>query len=527
MNTNTANSAPSPRRRLGRRQRLAFGIGALVLVGVLFLFPEPRPRVPQASAPKPFAWKQDEVWTGLEREFVVARTIGCAAVASRIEGVVDDINDVLAELGNRSVPPESPLFTELETNLFHLAALVAACPERLNDFTPLVTRTRAAVKQQSERWNVDAPASRERLYRLLFGSRIALEEAMLQTATNVALPTVVLGTDEPSRTPSATLLGVTLHSGDILLSRGGAATSALIARGNDFPGNFSHVALLHVDEQTGKASVIEAHIECGVAVASFDDYIRDKKLRVLVLRLRADLPALAADPMLPHRAASHALAEARRRHIPYDFAMDWRDHDAQFCSEVAAAAYESCGIRLWMGLSQITSPTVRAWLASLGVRHFETQEPSDLEYDPQLRVVAEWRDRATLLKAHVDDAVTDVMLAAAKPGEPLPYSWLGLPRARLGKAYSFVLNAAGKVGPIPEGMSATTALRVEAYRHDHALLADRVLASAEEFRTKRDYTPPYWELVRLAEQARIVEAFASRFGIRVAPSPESRESQSR
>ena len=31
-------------------------------------------------------------------------------------------------------------------------------------------------------------------------------------------------------------------------SAGGAATSALIARGNDFPGNFSHIALVHVDE---------------------------------------------------------------------------------------------------------------------------------------------------------------------------------------------------------------------------------------------------------------------------------------
>lgn len=491
-----------PQSRLGRRKRLVFVMGALVFVGVLLLFPEPRPRVPLASVPKTFVWKQDEVWAGLEREFVSAKTSGCEAIASRMERAAGAINDLLAELGSQRLPPESPLFSELETNLFHLAALVAACPERLNDFTALVTRTRAAVKQQSEHWDATAPASRERLYRLLFGSRIALEEAMLQAATNAALPTVVLGTDEPSRTPAATVLGVTLHSGDILLSRGGAATSALIARGNDFPGNFSHVALLHVDEQTGKASVIEAHIECGVAVASFNDYIRDKKLRVLVLRLRADLPALATDPMLPHRAASRALAEARRRHIPYDFAMDWRDHDAQFCSEVAAAAYEASGVRLWMGLSQITSPTVRAWLASLGVRHFETQEPSDLEYDPQLRVVAEWRDRATLLKAHVDDAVTDVMLAAAKPGEPLPYSCFRLPPARLAKAYSFVLDAVGKLGPIPEGMNATTALRVAEYRREHESLAARVLTSAEEFRTQRGYTPPYWELVRLAEQAR-------------------------
>jgi len=239
-----------------------------------------------------------------------------------------------------------------------------------------------------------------------------------------------------------------------------------------------------------------------VAVASFPEYVADKKLRVLLLRLRADLPVLAADPMLPHKAASRALADAQGRHIPYDFAMDYRNHQAQFCSEVASAAYEPFGVHLWTGLSTISSPTVRAWLGSLGVRHFETQEPSDLEYDPQLRVVAEWRDRATLFKAHADDAVTDVMLEAAEPDRGLSYSRLRLPLARLGKAYSVALNAFGKVGPVPEGMSAATALRVARYREDHAAVTARLLALAQEFQTRQGYRPPYWELVRLARRAR-------------------------
>jgi hypothetical protein len=53
---------------------------------------------------------------------------------------------------------------------------------------------------------------------------------------------------------------------------------------------------------------------------------------------------------------------------------------------------------LWMGISHISSPGLRKWLSAFGVTHFETQEPSDLEYDPQLVVVAEWRDPETLRK---------------------------------------------------------------------------------------------------------------------------------
>ena len=38
------------------------------------------------------------------------------------------------------------------------------------------------------------------------------------------------------------------------------------------------------------------------------------------------------------------------------------------------------------------------WLSDFGVEHFITQMPADLEYDPQLSVVAEWRDPETLFR---------------------------------------------------------------------------------------------------------------------------------
>src|SRR6266487_3883164 len=281
---------------------------------------------------------------------------------------------------------------------------------------------------------MDSPETRARLYRSLYGARAALEETLLQVPRE-RFPAVVLGDDEPSATPSATVRDVTIHSGDILVSRGGAATSALIARGNDFPGNFSHVALVHVDETTQQASVIESHIESGVAVSPIEKYLTDTKLRILALRLRADLPQLAADPLLLHKAASLAVSNALARHIPYDFTMDYHDPTRLFCSEVASAAYQPFGVTLWMGLSHLSTPGVTSWLAALGARYFETQEPSDLEYDPQLRVVAEWRDPDTLFQDHADNAVIDTQLEAAEAGQPLDYPWPMLPFARLAKGY--------------------------------------------------------------------------------------------
>jgi hypothetical protein len=301
-----------------------------------------------------------------------------------------------------------------------------------------------------------------------------------------------------------------LHSGDILVSRGGAPTSALIARGNDYPGNFSHVALLYVDDKTGTADIIEAHIERGVVISSIDEYVKDKKLRVMVLRLRRDLPPMKADPLLPHKAARRAYEDVKARHIPYDFEMDYKDPAKQFCSEVASSAYRPFGVELWKGTTHMSSPGLVKWLSYFGVTHFETQAPADLEYDPQLSIVAEWRDPETLWQDHVDSAVIEAMLEGADEGDVITYPGWQLVPAAVVKAYSAVLNLFGGVGPIPEGMETTAALRNLTLSARHEGIKKKVLAQAAAFQEKQGYKAPYWELVRMANKSRLELAGQSR-----------------
>jgi hypothetical protein len=259
--------------------------------------------------------------------------------------------------------------------------------------------------------------------------------------------------------------------------------------------------LVHVDS-SGIVSVIEAHIENGVAIAAAERYLEDRKLRIMVLRPRADVPMLAGDPMLPHRAATLALERARSGHIPYDFTMDYQDASKLFCSEVASSVYREQGMTLWTRLSTISTPGLRRWLAAFGVTHFETQEPSDLEYDPQLAVVAEWRDPEALRDDHIDNAVIDVMLEGAEAGDELSYPWYLLPVGRVMKAYSWVKVQTGSKGPVPEGMSAASALRNRQFSADQKAWASRVKLRAEEVEKAQGYWPPYWELVRLAREVR-------------------------
>jgi hypothetical protein len=156
---------------------------------------------------------------------------------------------------------------------------------------------------------------------------------------------------------------------------------------------------------------------------------------------------------------------------------------------------------LWTGLSTISAPGLRSWLSSFGVRQFETQEPSDLEYDPQLSVVAEWRSAESLFDDHMDNAVTDVMLEGAERGVPLDYDWYALPVARSMKGYSWLRERTGGVGPIPEGMSPSAALRNRAYGARHNELKAALRSKVEQWTIEKGYRPPYWSLVSLARSA--------------------------
>ncbi len=486
------------RKRIWRR--LPGGAGILAGLYFVLLIPPSDPAPPGGGAGRPFAWNRDAQWRALEAQFAAARAQGCASLAGSIDTALERAHVLLGLLERPAIAPGDPLLDTLEEVIFRLGPMVGVCPSSLPSYLEVHRSLRAAVKDQSRGWDLSDAVVRDRLYRMLYGSRAAVEEVMLQAPPG-SVPAVTGGTDEPSRTPSTVIRGIRIHSGDILVSRGGAPTSSLIARGNDYPGNFSHVALVYVDSSTGVASFIESHIEKGVAVATADQYLRDTKLRIMVLRLRADHPAMAADPMLPHRAAAHALSGATQRHIPYDFTMDIADTGAMFCSEVVSSAYRSVGVALWTGLSTISSPGVRDWLAAFGARHFRTQEPSDLEYDPQLRIVAEWRDPETLWKDHLDNSATDAMLEGAECGERLGYDWYLLPVSRVVKGYSAALNLFGLVGPIPEGMSAVAALRHAAFVRRHAAIVSVVRERAERIGAGRGYRSPYWELVSLARSA--------------------------
>ncbi|MCW8813273.1 MAG: YiiX/YebB-like N1pC/P60 family cysteine hydrolase [Chlorobium sp.] len=479
--------------------RTIITISSIVALYLILLIPLDNNPPTFAGNKTPFSWSRDSVWKSLELKFISSNVEGCDKIKFIVDSLFKNSELLLSEISSEALGPSNEKFIELEDNIFNLAPFIPVCTQYFSDNINFCSSLRQVVKEHSRHWDMNSTVAKNTLYKLLYGNRTAIEEIMLQLPED-NVPSLIKGVDETSETPSAEILGVIVHGGDILISRGGAPTSALIARGNDYPGNFSHIALVHIDEKTKFVSIIESHIERGVTISSLNEYLNDTKLRIMVLRLRSDL--LKTNPMLPHLVAQFSLNKSTLKHIPYDFEMNINESERQFCSEVASSAYKEYGITLWTGLSTISSRGIRNWLAAFGVKNFETQEPSDLEYDPQLSVVAEWRDPATLFKDHLDNAVTDVMLEQADSGKALSYTWYALPIGRAMKLYSMILNLFGSEGPVPEGMSVEAALKNVNYSETHDQIKARLIILANQFKNESGYTPPYWELVNLARETR-------------------------
>ncbi|MFZ1530148.1 MAG: YiiX/YebB-like N1pC/P60 family cysteine hydrolase [Ferruginibacter sp.] len=472
----------------------------LVAAGLylLLLIPDNGTRKIEKAGTQPFAWQADSLWNTLETTFINNKN----AAPENIERLVDSLFTITENncisLETAPVGFSDSLPGKTLQHFFLLASAVASQPKHMLRLNDLYARIRAAVKQQSQDWDINNTNARNQLYKTLYGMRAAVEEAALQDSSGAY--DIIAGKGEHAATPFTNILGLKVHSGDLLVSRGGAEVSAFISRGNDYPGNFSHVALIYIEEKTNKPYLIEAHIEKGVAIASVEEYIKDKKLRFMVLRPRFDLPELQADSLLPQKAAKLAFEEAGKHHIPYDFKMNYFDSSAMFCSEVGSYAYQKNGLQLWKPVSTISSTGVSRWLNDFGVEYFVTQMPADLEYDPQLMVAGEWKDPETLFKDHADNAVMDALIATADQGKEIGYNRWMLPVVRILKGYCMILNLFGRHGKIPEGMSATQALKNQRFVEMFQQVKSATLNDAEKFMNEKKYRPPYWQLVRMAEK---------------------------
>lgn len=198
-----------------------------------------------------------------------------------------------------------------------------------------------------------------------------------------------------------------LKSGDVLLTRGNAYTSAAIASLGEFDTQFSHMSLVYRDEQ-GKLWTVEAHIEVGSFVRPLQDHINDKNYRTMVFRYENEEVARKAAEYIFHKVKK---ASDTTGNILYDFGFDQDNNEALFCSEIVSYAFSH------VTQGQIQMPLFRSQLFVRKPDFVRTLEitanssfiPADIEVDPRFKVISEWRDAAKTRENLQKDAVIHAM----------------------------------------------------------------------------------------------------------------------
>ncbi len=183
----------------------------------------------------------------------------------------------------------------------------------------------------------------------------------------------------------------TFQSGDILLVRGTIHNSAAIARIGDVDSQFSHAAMIYIDRR-GRQYVVESLIEEGATYGRLHNALSHNLGRAVVFR--------HPDADLAHRAAETVFRHVRRsrglfgRKIPYDFSMELDNTDRLFCSKLVRLAYAeaSDGRFVMPAFPTRFDHASDDFLERIGVTAEETFAPGDMELEPDLEAIAEWRD---------------------------------------------------------------------------------------------------------------------------------------
>lgn len=206
-----------------------------------------------------------------------------------------------------------------------------------------------------------------------------------------------------------------LKSGDVILSRGNAYSSAAIARIGDDDSQFSHLTLVYKDKNN-ELHTSEAHIEIGNVVAEFKYHIEEKNARTVVFRNADHVLADRAGEYMYNHIKNHKAKT--KKNIPYDFSMVYQNDDKIFCSEVIYHGYWNAGLQLSSVGYDVPefktkfSPGLISFLNSIGVmvnksniKTFETFGPGEIQFDSRFDIVAEWRNPAKLKDTRFKDAI--------------------------------------------------------------------------------------------------------------------------
>jgi hypothetical protein len=206
-----------------------------------------------------------------------------------------------------------------------------------------------------------------------------------------------------------------LKSGDVILSRGNAFSSAAIARIGENDYQFSHLSFVYKDHPASEIMTTEAHIEIGSVVEPIISHINGKNSREAVFRYQ--------DPEVAHDASKfmyNRVLKAQKSgvNIPYDFTMNFKNDTSLFCSEIISRGFKEVlpeedyfplfkskfSVGILPFLNKIGVPANKQ-----NISEMEVFSPGDIQFDPRFELIAEWRNPRKIEESRIKDFIMTKM----------------------------------------------------------------------------------------------------------------------
>jgi hypothetical protein len=203
---------------------------------------------------------------------------------------------------------------------------------------------------------------------------------------------------------------IEFKTGDILIARGTAVVSSLIARLGDEEGDFSHLAIVSEDVH-GKKYVVQSLIQTGTIITPLEEFLAETEGRVVLLRYKDQALAARAARVIIHRAAQ---ALARGAAIPYDYAVDSSERYYIYCAELMEYAFELAShgrVRVPRYRTSLRHLQGTPFLHQVGIYVSDVTTPQDTELDPRFDIVAEYVNIPKIRSVRLQNAAVTAMLS--------------------------------------------------------------------------------------------------------------------
>ncbi len=390
--------------------------------------------------------------------------------------------------------PGNPVLDSINFHINKLSALTSLMPAKITEFERDVARWRKLLKYQSRYWDSSSKSTRNRLFKLMIESRLAIESALIQSNKKSTSLSTIDRDISPAKN-SVTMANIQFKTGDIIAFNSIAKNETYSSFIKELPNAYKHLGSVYVNDKV--AEVVYLDVLNGLISTPIKTFIDEIAPSAVVLRLRKNIPELMSKPNLPALAATTIYNMANTGRYKYDHLFNAESHNHLFDWEFINMGFRKHNFSIDNKEIIGSNYSIHVEGQSSHLNAFE------IELDHRFIIAGEWYNTQMLYNNRLLTAAT----AAITNNKESNYflTTFKLPVYRILKAYSILVSSLGFSPPIPDGISAQTKLTYQGLAKHQKILVEELTKDIYSYEQKQNHRATYLKMLQKANEIMLSE----------------------